>query len=67
MPRARKRDWQPKGLEIFDTSDLISDEALVSLITQRFGISHSQKKTRETSKKIAGDRRPASRRPTLPF
>jgi hypothetical protein len=35
MPRARKRDWQPKGLEIFDTSDLISDEALVSLITQR--------------------------------
>jgi hypothetical protein len=44
MPRARKRDWQPKGLEIFDTSDLISDEALVSLITQRFGISHSQKK-----------------------
>jgi hypothetical protein len=33
MPRARKRDWQPKGTEIFDTQDLISDEALVSLIT----------------------------------
>jgi hypothetical protein len=44
MPRARKRDWQPKGTEIFDTQDLISDEALISLITQHFGSSRSQEK-----------------------
>ena len=54
MPRARKRDWQPKGLEIFDTSDLISDEALVSLITQRFGISHSQKKLEKLQRRLRG-------------
>ena len=54
MPRARKRDWQPKGLEIFDTSDLISDEALVCLITQRFGISHSQKKLEKLQRRLRG-------------
>src|SRR5258708_1020209 len=54
MPRARKRDWQPKGLEIFDTSDLISDEALVSLITQRFGISPSQKKLEKVQRRLGG-------------
>jgi hypothetical protein len=52
MPRARKRDWQPKGLEIFDTSDLILDEALISVITQRFGSSHSQKKLEQLQKSL---------------
>jgi hypothetical protein len=52
MPRARKRDWQPKGIEIFDTHDLISDEALVSLITQRFSSSCSQEKLAQLQSRL---------------
>ena len=52
MPRARNRDWQPKGIELFDPHDLISDEVLVSLITQRFGNSCSQEKLAQLQSRL---------------
>jgi hypothetical protein len=46
MPRAKPSAWQPKGLEVFDTSDLYSDDYLTKLITHHLG-THSEKKTRK--------------------
>jgi len=46
MPRAKPSAWQPKGLEVFDTCDLYSDDDLVKLITHHLG-THSKKKTRK--------------------
>jgi len=46
MPRAEPNAWQPKGLEVFDTSDLYSDDYLTKLITHHLG-THSEKKTRK--------------------
>jgi hypothetical protein len=46
MPRAKPSAWQPRDLEISDTSDLYSDDYLTKLITHHLG-THSEKKTRK--------------------
>jgi hypothetical protein len=46
MPRAKPITWQPKGIEVFDTSDLYSDDYLTKLITHHLG-AHSEKKKGE--------------------
>jgi hypothetical protein len=45
MPRAKPSTWQPKGLEVFDTCDLYSDDDLVKLIIHHLGT--HRKKTRK--------------------
>jgi hypothetical protein len=56
MPRAKPSVWQPKGIEVFDTCDLYSDDDLAKLIKNHFRMYNEKQtlKIRVQLRNIAG-------------